>query len=116
MGVKPCLASAWGFAVAFGDGGFHHWMVYPDMGVGECELSWSTETMRRAATCRIWCVVEGGGTWERVEAERITSPCKCCLRRGPLNGKRILVCELRFYLCIYLCLGLFIYALSHEIW
>lgn len=115
MEVKPCLTSAWGFVVVFSEGGFHHWVAYPDMGVRECELSWSTETMRRAATWRISCVVEGGGTWEGVETERITSPCKRCLKRGPLSGKSVLICELWFYLYC-LCLGLFIYALSYETW
>lgn len=113
MGVKPCLTSAWGFAVAFGDSGFHHWVVYLDTGVGECELSWSTETMRRPATWRISCVVEGGSVWEGVETESITSPCKHCLKRSPLSGRRALICKLWF---ICLCLGLFIYALSCETW
>lgn len=113
MGVKPCLTSAWGFAVTFGDSGFHHWVVYTDTGVGECELSWSTETMRRPATWRISCVVEGGGIWEGVETESITSLCKQCLRRSPLSGRRVLICKLWF---ICLCLGLLIYALSCETW
>lgn len=115
-GLKPCLASAWGFGVAFGEGGFHHWMVYPDTGVGERELSWRAETMRRAATWRVSCVIGAGGTRERVETERITSPCKCCIKKGPLSGQSVLICELRFYLCICLCLGLFVYALSCETW
>lgn len=58
MGVKSCLAPAWAFAMALGDGRFRHWMVCPDMGLRECELSWSTETMSRAATWRLSGVVE----------------------------------------------------------
>lgn len=50
--------------MVFGDSRFHHWMVYSDMRVGECELSWNTETMRRAAIWRIACVVKGGSTWK----------------------------------------------------
>lgn len=68
-GVKPCLALAWAFAMALGDGRFHHRVVHPDMGLRECELSWGTETMSRAATCRLSGVVEREAPgWEGREA------------------------------------------------
>lgn len=50
-GVKSCLAPAWAFAMALDDSRFNHWMVYPDMGGRECELS-------RAAAWRLSGVVE----------------------------------------------------------
>lgn len=113
MGVKSCLAPAWAFAMALGDGRFHHWMVYPDMGVRQCGGAQKPGAGQQPGGYR--CCSERG-TWVGVKTGTIISSCKCCLKRGPLSGNRVFICELQFSVYICLCLGLFICTLSCEMW